>query len=127
VVVLLIYLTLYVLRRWQVGRPGRLPRQVTILETTRLSPRQALHLVQVGKQVMLIGATDNSLALLSEEVELVEAGLQEPELPQPLSPLGAITPLKTPALAGFGEILNRASKAVRMKNQGSPASEAPDA
>ncbi len=127
VVVLLIYLTLFFLRRWQVVRPGRLPRQVTVLETTRLSPRQALHLVQVGKQVMLIGATDSALALLSEEVELAEAALQESEAAQPLSLPGAFAPLKPAALPGFGDLLARASKVLHLKNQGAPASEARDA
>ena len=109
VVLVLIYLSLYFLRRWQVGRPGGLPRQVIILETTRLSPRQALHLVRVGSQVMLIGATDNSLALLSEEVELVgEEAL--PAEGEAMFPLPAGT--QPEALPGFGALLARASKVV---------------
>jgi flagellar biogenesis protein FliO len=112
VVLVLIYASLYFLRRWQVGRPGGLPPQVTILETTRLSPRQALHLVRVGSQVMLIGATDHSLALLSEEVELVrtEALLAERGAAHP--PAGG---RGLEALPGFNALLARASQVVRAK------------
>ncbi|MBL8055359.1 MAG: flagellar biosynthetic protein FliO, partial [Anaerolineales bacterium] len=63
-VLVLIYASLYLLRRWQGGALGGTglfaprTRQVTLLETTRLSPRQALHLVRAGGQVFLLGATD---------------------------------------------------------------------
>lgn len=69
IVVLLIYASLYILRRFQSGKLGSSPKQLSILETTHLSPRQALHLVKVGEQVILLGATDQSLSLLAE-VEL---------------------------------------------------------
>ncbi len=47
-------------------------RQITILETRRLAPRQALHLVKVGSQTFLIGATDQNLTTLAQVV--TEAG-----------------------------------------------------
>ncbi|MBP7690423.1 MAG: flagellar biosynthetic protein FliO [Anaerolineales bacterium] len=68
-VIALIYASLFALRRWPGGTAGLFTsaaRQVTVLETTRLSPRQALHLVRAGGQVFLVGATDQSLTLLAE-------------------------------------------------------------
>lgn len=41
-------------------------RQLEIVETVRLSPRQALVLVRVGERSLLIGATDQSFSLLSD-------------------------------------------------------------
>lgn len=71
-VIALIYGALFAWRRWQ-GGPAAVrglfaapQRQLTLLETTRLSPRQALHLVRVGGQTWLIGATDQGIALLAE-------------------------------------------------------------
>ncbi len=79
IVVVLIYVSLLLLKRWQ-DAGGKMPggilsmrmkeRQLTVLETTRLSPRQALHLVKVGSQTVLIGATDQALTLLTEVDDL---------------------------------------------------------
>ena len=65
-VVALIYASLYLLRRWQSGAFDPARRQVTIVESARLTPRQALHLVRAGERLLLIGATDQSLTLLAE-------------------------------------------------------------
>ncbi len=46
-----------------------------VVETVRLSPKQALHLVMVGDQQLLIGATDQNVALLTS----VELYLTPPE------------------------------------------------
>jgi flagellar biosynthetic protein FliO len=63
-VILLIYVSLYLLKRWQTGKlPGSV-KKLSILETTHLSPRQALHLVKVDSQVFLIGATDQTISYL---------------------------------------------------------------
>ncbi len=65
-VLLLIVASAALLRRWmQPGSPGKTTRQLHLLETVRLSPRQALHLVAIGDQRLLIGATDQSIALLA--------------------------------------------------------------
>jgi flagellar biosynthetic protein FliO len=71
VVVALIYGCAYLLRRWRGILPSKVDKQLTIIETTHLSPRQALHLMQVGDRVVLIGATDQSITLLTE-VELLK-------------------------------------------------------
>lgn len=41
-------------------------RQLEVLETVRLSPRQALLLVRVGERSLLVGATDQGFSLLSD-------------------------------------------------------------
>lgn len=66
VVLLLIVGSSMIFRRWQqVGTGGKPSRQMRVLETVRLSPKQALHLVVIGDQKLLIGATDQSVSLIS--------------------------------------------------------------
>lgn len=63
----LIYGSLSLLRRWQGGVLGARPmRRLAVLETTRLSPRQAVHLLKVGERMLLLGATDQAVTLLAE-------------------------------------------------------------
>jgi flagellar protein FliO/FliZ len=76
VVIGLIYISLYLLRRWRGALPGARTRRLSILETTPLTPRQALHLVQVGGRVLLIGATDQNLTMLTEIDLLPETNSQ---------------------------------------------------
>lgn len=68
IVIGLIYFSLYALRRFTnlSARRGRVLRTV---ESLRLAPRQAVHLIQVGDRTFLIGATDGGLQTLAE-VEL---------------------------------------------------------
>jgi flagellar biosynthetic protein FliO len=73
-ILLLIVGSAVLLRRWQTGRgSGRPDRQVRLLETVRLSPKQALHLVQAGDQHLLIGATDAGISLLTSLKPEVES------------------------------------------------------
>lgn len=66
-VIALIYGSLFLLKRWQGGALMTARRkQLTIVETTRLSPRQALHVVKAGDRTLLVGATDQNLTLLTE-------------------------------------------------------------
>ena len=68
VVLALIVASSVIFRRWL--QPGaRKNRQVQLLETVRLSPKQALHLVSIGGQHLLVGATDQGISLISQ-VEL---------------------------------------------------------
>lgn len=72
--VLLLFVACAILfRRWmQIGPQGKTVRQLRLLETVRLSPKQALHLIAIGDQQLLIGATDQAIALLgSLESELI--------------------------------------------------------
>ncbi|MBL8093011.1 MAG: flagellar biosynthetic protein FliO [Anaerolineales bacterium] len=76
IVIGLIYLSLYALRRFTSlsARGGRVMRTV---ESLRLAPRQAVHLIQVGDRTFLIGATDGGLQTLAEvELEPNPAGAQ---------------------------------------------------
>lgn len=72
VVLLLIFGSAIFARRWlQPGLQGRSVRQMRLVESVRLSPKQALHLVSVGDQQFLIGATDQNVTLISPvEVEV---------------------------------------------------------
>lgn len=67
--------------RWA-RNPRRLGRggQMMVAESIRLSPKQALHLVQVGNQHFLIGATDQNIALISE-VHLPTTAEEEQPIP----------------------------------------------
>lgn len=66
VVLLLIVGAAAVFRRWiQPGTGIHSDRQMRLVETIRLSPRQALHIVTVGGQTLLIGATDQNVSLIS--------------------------------------------------------------
>jgi flagellar biosynthetic protein FliO len=66
VVLLLILACSAVFRRWsQPGAKGRKKVQMQVIETVRLSPKQALHLVTVGDHQLLIGATDQNVSLLT--------------------------------------------------------------
>lgn len=101
-VVGLIYASLFALRRWPGGLPGLFaaaPKQVAVLETTRLAPRQALHLVRAGSQVFLVGATDQTLTLLAE-VELPAAPAPAPAAEFPAALHRALNTAETPVPAG---------------------------
>jgi flagellar biogenesis protein FliO len=71
----LLYASLGLYKRYRGAIPGIQGRQITILESSRLSPRQAVHLIQVRDQTLLIGATDQGLTLLAE-IEAQPAGLE---------------------------------------------------
>lgn len=89
----LAYACLFALRRWQgqpFGAAGR--RHLAVVETVRLSPRQALHLVRVGGQVVLVGATDQSLSLLTDV----------PDWPAPVE-----APAEAVPAAGFSSLLSQ--------------------
>lgn len=67
VILLLILVSASLARRWvQRGLHGNPARQMRLLETVRLSPKQALHLISVGEQQLLIGATDQGIALIAQ-------------------------------------------------------------
>jgi flagellar biogenesis protein FliO len=52
--------------RWKGGVMQSQARRLSIIETTRLGPKQALHLVRVGERMLLIGATDQGMSALLE-------------------------------------------------------------
>lgn len=79
IVLLLIVGSSIILRRWQqTGPSGKAIRQMRLLETVRLSPKQALHLVAIGDQKLLIGATDQNVSLISSiEYSINSAPIEE--------------------------------------------------
>ena len=86
-VLLLIVGSSVIFRRWyQVGPSGKPTRQMRLVETIRLSPKQALHLVVIGDQKLLIGATDQNIALITQVEE--NPGLVSIEEPQPQNQTG---------------------------------------
>jgi flagellar biosynthetic protein FliO len=83
VVIGLIEVSLYLLRRWQGQMTGH-TRQLRVVESLALSPRQTLHIVRVGSQTLLIGATDQTLTPLGP-VDLLPkpVSVPTPEKPAP--------------------------------------------
>lgn len=85
IVLLLIVASSVFFRRWlQPGGSGKRTRQVQLVETVRLSPKQAVHLISVGGQQLLIGATDQSISLLTQ----VEPDFTVPEAEVPVQSSG---------------------------------------
>jgi flagellar biogenesis protein FliO len=62
----LIYLFFALLRWWQKKQPGHVQTRLRIIETVRPAPRQTFYLLKVGSQEFLVGATDQSMSLISE-------------------------------------------------------------
>lgn len=56
--------------------PASQHRQLRLIETVRLSPRQSMHIVKAGDKTLLVGATDQGISMLSE-VTLVESPVEE--------------------------------------------------
>jgi flagellar biogenesis protein FliO len=62
----LIYMFFALLKWWQKKQPGQAQTRLRIVETVRPSPRQTFYLLKVDSQEFLVGATDQSMALISE-------------------------------------------------------------
>ena len=73
----LMYLFFALLRLWQRKQPGQAQNRLRIVESVRPSPRQTFYLLRVGSQEFLVGATDQSMNLISE-IDL--ESLPDPEL-----------------------------------------------
>ena len=58
----------YALYRWFLNRKiNQIPqKRLSVIETVRLTPRQAVHIIRVGSQEFLVGATDQTMNLISE-------------------------------------------------------------
>ncbi len=70
-VILLIVAFMSLLRRFKMGGLGQQTHHLALVETLYLSPKQKVHLVRAGEKVFLVGATDETLSLLSEvDVEI---------------------------------------------------------
>jgi flagellar protein FliO/FliZ len=92
VVIGLIYLTMWALRRFMLGsqagaRVARLPGRLEVLDTTHLAPNRTVYLVEVADRVLVLGATQTTLSTLAEikepgAIDLLKARpLDEPAAP----------------------------------------------
>jgi flagellar biosynthetic protein FliO len=87
-VVILLFITLRVLRRYQTGGSPAGAR-IRVIETRNLAPKATLHLVAIGERRLVVGLTPGRLVTLAElgpdEIELDEttgaAGTATGELP----------------------------------------------
>ena len=97
-IVALIYVSLALFRRWQGARLLTRQHQIAVVETVRLSPRQAIHLVRAGEQMLLIGATDAGLNLLAD-LELSPLAAPQPATAtaQPETSFAALLTAQIPA------------------------------
>lgn len=90
-VLLLIVACSIVFRRWFQGGPNsRSIRQMQLMETIRLSPKQALHLVSINGQKLMIGATDQNISLLASLEAEAAPVTDEESKPQPSLDFGSI-------------------------------------
>ncbi len=65
-VILMIYIFMQFLKRWQGSKQGIQKKYLSVVETTYLNPRQSLHLVKAGDKLLLLGSTDQSVSCLAE-------------------------------------------------------------
>ena len=65
-IIILIFVTLGIFSKLRSNTWVSQNRKLQIIETTNLSQRQVLHIIQIGKKRYLIGATDASISLLTE-------------------------------------------------------------
>ena len=76
----LIYLFFAILRRWQSGKTRIGKKRLHIIESLHLTPRQTIHLIQVGSRSFVVGSTDQAMSLLAEmEPEDIEIVTQNPD------------------------------------------------
>ena len=90
-VLLLIVACSSLFRRWlQPGFQGKAIRRMRLLETVRLSPKQAIHLISIGDQQLLIGATDQNVSLLSQVETDLHTAENENSIIQPALDFGSL-------------------------------------
>jgi flagellar biogenesis protein FliO len=65
-VLLLIFVIAIFVFRLRGTTYGTASRKIRIVETLRITPKQAIHLIRVGDELMLIGTTDKSMNFLSK-------------------------------------------------------------
>jgi flagellar biogenesis protein FliO len=75
-VIALIYLTIRLLRiyiyRGKVAVSG--PKPVSLLGSLTIAPQGSVHLIEVGRKVLVVGATQSQMSLLSEITDPAEIG-----------------------------------------------------
>jgi flagellar biosynthetic protein FliO len=66
VVIIMIYVFMQLLKKWQGAKQGKAKKILSVIETTYLNPRQSLHLVKAGDKLLLLGSTDQAVTYLAE-------------------------------------------------------------
>lgn len=56
-------------------------RAISVAESIRLSPKQAVHLLRVGEKYFLVGATDQNISLLSQVEPFQKDSVTEQTIP----------------------------------------------
>jgi len=79
VVIGLIYLAYFLLRRWKEKHLAAGSRQLAIKESLHLSPKRSIHLVQAGNRTLLIGATDQAVSFLADIDPFQSTSLSSPD------------------------------------------------
>ncbi|HEY9077918.1 MAG TPA: flagellar biosynthetic protein FliO [Anaerolineaceae bacterium] len=64
VVLILIYVIAISFMQWRGNPFARKTQRMAVVETLQLTPKRALHLVKIGEQILLVGATDHGITLL---------------------------------------------------------------
>ena len=96
IVLILMYLFLGLLRKWQFGKRGSNKKRLRIIESVRVTPRQAMLLIKVDQREFLLGSTDQALSLITEVDPVEETEMKAVE----------DTP-QTTGLANFSTILKQ--------------------
>lgn len=90
VLLLIVASAIFARRRLEPGLHGKTVRQMRLVETVRLSPKQALHLVSIGDQQLLIGATDQNVTLITHVEQSLETSPAEGTNSQPSLEFGSV-------------------------------------
>lgn len=88
--------------------------RIEVVETVRISPRQALHVVRAGSRYLLVGATDQALSLITDlgsdyQAEALQPAATEPAatMPAAIMPAGAsILQSEPPQTKAFEDVLS---------------------
>jgi len=68
----------YIIIKFGLGRNyRRVSRNIKVLDQISLSPKVTLTVVKIGKEIYLIGTTDNNLVMLKELKEYPEEEIEE--------------------------------------------------
>jgi flagellar biogenesis protein FliO len=94
------------------------PTSIAVMETTYLAPNRALHVVRVGSRLLLVGATANSIALITEiAAELPVAPIQ-PEM-TPVDLAAILSANRRQDTSSFLNALRGAAMPARRSGEGS--------
>ena len=65
-VIALIYIALFLIRKWQYGNTGTKTNHLKIIERLYLSPKQVMYIIKAENQYLLVGVTEENMNLITE-------------------------------------------------------------